>query len=111
MRARAKALHEYAFVQVCDWIETHMHVDQDELTGPHRARRLGDARSFAAFVLYELGVPYSRIGYLLLRDHTTIMHCVKRFRRALKDREYWATCALQSFSPKELAPTPESVHT
>lgn len=57
-----------------------------DLLSARRHRHLADARTAACKILTEVSpLSYPRIGHLLCRDHTTIMHHIKRFEKRLED--------------------------
>lgn len=56
----------------------HFGVTQAELTGPKRHAHLAQARHVLAWLLRERGFSFPAIGLCLQRDHTTIMHAVRK---------------------------------
>lgn len=54
--------------------------DPDDLTGPGRQRDVSHARHIACWVAYRCGygASYPLVGYVLQRDHTTVMNSVQR---------------------------------
>lgn len=59
-------------------------VTVDELRGAGRAKRLSMARLYVYWRLRNKGHSYSVIGRAMHRDHSTIMHGVKRFEELVK---------------------------
>ena len=55
-------------------------VSLDELRGPSRRRNLVVPRWVAMKRIYERGFSITRIGRYLNRDHTTIVHGLKKMR-------------------------------
>lgn len=61
------------------------HCTLDDLRGPRRFATLVRARQLAMFILRdELQLSFIRIGQLLARDHTTVLHSCKAVAREMK---------------------------
>lgn len=59
------------------------HLTLDDLTGPDRHRTIVAARQEAMWVLWEqVGLSFPEIGWLLHRDHTTVLHAIDKRRLA-----------------------------
>lgn len=56
----------------------HFSVSADDITGPGRSHDIVDARHVAAWLLRESGWSFPQIGEAMGKDHTTVMHGVKR---------------------------------
>ena len=55
-----------------------------DLLSPKRTNKCAFARRKAAWILYQRGtMSYPQIGRLLNRDHTTIIHAVRRYQESL----------------------------
>ena len=53
-------------------------VTLDELFYGRRVRHVADARAIASWILREHGLTFQRIGQLLHKDHSSIVHGVRR---------------------------------
>lgn len=80
----------------------------DVLQARRDSRVLVRARQFIAWYLrerYELSFPH--IGRLMNRDHTTVIHSVRKVRAALAARERWAFASKAVCWPEvESSPVP-----
>lgn len=57
------------------------HVTKEEIMSSNRAREVSDARHAIWYVAHEhCHIPYNTLARLYERDHTTIMHGVRRIR-------------------------------
>jgi chromosomal replication initiator protein len=65
--------------RVCE----HFEITMTELLSKDRHAHIADARHVAAWLLRETGLSYPSIGKVLERDHTTIMHSVRKVEREI----------------------------
>ena len=85
---RARRLSSAAKVIITtrgDWVDrvvavtaAHFAVSPGQLSSVEKSRDVVRARMVAAWLLRQDGRPYTEIGKVLGKDHTTIMHAVKR---------------------------------
>ncbi len=78
------------YKKVISEINQYFNVKTTDLTGPRRQKELVLPRQIAMFLLYnECKLPLEKVGQILGgRDHTTIMHGVKKIEEAQdRDRE------------------------
>ena len=90
-----KAQRDLAFLEdrntkieeIIDAVAKKYHITTEDIKSIRRAQKLVLARHICAFRLRkELDIPYNEIGKLLGgRDHTTIMHGVKKIEKILKE--------------------------
>lgn len=67
-----------------------LELSYDELTGPGRDYRRAHARQAVMLAMHETGrYTLPEIGRALHRDHTTVMHGIKRARERRDAREDW----------------------
>lgn len=61
-------------------------VSREDLESPNREFYVVEARAEAAIRLRQLGLTFPKIGTLLNRDHTTIIHLVYKRRKRIKEQ-------------------------
>ncbi len=73
--------------EVIKTVAAHFKVTTSQLIGPRRSRPLVDYRHLAMFILHvDLGIPLVQVGMEFGgKDHTSIMHAVKKMRARLED--------------------------
>lgn len=73
--------------EVIKTVAAHFKVTTSQLTGPRRSRPLVDYRHLAMFILHvDLGISLVQVGMEFGgKDHTSIMHAVKKMRSRLQD--------------------------
>lgn len=69
-----------AILEIC---ERH-NVSLAMLIGPRRLQQIVDARFEAFSVLGKLGVSSKNIGRMFARDHTAVMHGIRRHRASIE---------------------------
>jgi chromosomal replication initiation ATPase DnaA len=74
----------------------------DEIKGRRRTARVVQARKALMLLLHEQGFSYPRIGAVLGRHHSTVIHGVRRMQREaavsrkVSDRVQTARCVVES---------------
>ena len=70
----------YSMHEIDAAVSTRFQLHPWELRSPDRARRVARPRQIAMFLCREYGKPYTLIGRHYSKDHTTILHGVRRIR-------------------------------
>jgi len=81
-------LHNWDHTRDCACVPAYPSLDKEckrlfghsfeKLLSPSRRQELVDARQYFSLKLRDKGYSYLTIGKIMKRDHTTIMHLVKR---------------------------------
>jgi|GEM_PF-3066256 len=85
----AAALSKLSSQLIIEAVCAHTNISRNLLTGARRHKNIANARHVAAFLLYHLRqLSTTQIGELLGgRDHTTVIHAIKKVRRSHELRE------------------------
>jgi len=76
--------------KVFDSLDKMTGIKRDKICGPDRTQHIFLARALVCVVLRGQGLSYSQIGSIINRDHTSIMHAVKRAMEQVKVNKAYA---------------------
>ena len=80
-RCREIATHELDFIRaIVSEVAEATGIPHKAIMGVRRDARTVQARQLAFYIAHNRGLSYPRIAYAFSRDHTTIMHGVRKER-------------------------------
>lgn len=76
-------------LEIIKTIANQYHIKLMDLKGPKRSKNIANARHIAMYLIkHHLDLPFTEIGrYFGDRDHTSVMHAVKKIEAALPEDE------------------------
>lgn len=66
---------------VCEQISRQTGIPMEELLGESRQRYIIEARDKVIFMLHRKGYSAAKIGRMMQRDHSSILHSLAKSRR------------------------------
>ncbi len=99
-------------LEIIKTISNQYHIKLMDLRGPKRAKPIANARHIAMYLIkHHLEIPFAEIGrYFGDRDHTSVMHAVKKIEEALPQDEELRT-QVQAIRTSLSGGTPTSLST